>query len=289
MTDSINVNYTGEVSMSNITWDVAQPGFVSSNYLTPVGTNWTLNVGNQQAGLNPGLYFRFMKSKLTKIQQTKLKKQLSKLKALVDDAEELGQKGYAEELARMMAVIIREQEALVCGVDKHIERGIVEKFMYKVKDHVVKFSKLEGFPRPIPKKQKAKIMAVQKNKVFDDYWILYTDYTKEAPLKSTKEKVIEKDPICFGTFKYAPNRLYFICDWIDEYCDITLDKIVEKIDTIETPEINNGYMKKIKEEVNRRYEVVKATNPTNYRALAANEDKKPGFIRRLINVIARGI
>ena len=47
----------------------------------------------------------------------------------------------------------------------------------------------------------------------------------------------EKDPIVFGIFTDKENiftldRLYYVADWVDEYCDLTLDKLVEEYKTM---------------------------------------------------------
>ena len=44
----------------------------------------------------------------------------------------------------------------------------------------------------------------------------------------------EKDPILFGTFqneesKFILDRFYYIADWVDEYCDLTLDKLINEL------------------------------------------------------------
>jgi len=45
----------------------------------------------------------------------------------------------------------------------------------------------------------------------------------------TKEEIQKmKDPILFGMIKES-NRLYFIDDWEDEYCDLTFDEIIDVI------------------------------------------------------------
>lgn len=66
--------------------------------------------------------------------------------------------------------------------------------------------------------------------IFDKMYIVFTDYTKreERRVEAIKR---EKDPILFGTFQDAATRtvverFYFIGDWTDEYCDLTLDKMV---------------------------------------------------------------
>jgi hypothetical protein len=45
---------------------------------------------------------------------------------------------------------------------------------------------------------------------------------------SSEEKQKMKDPILFGYIKET-DRLYFIADWEDEYCDLTFDEIVDVI------------------------------------------------------------
>lgn len=277
-------NFSFSPATSTLFWDGATT--ISNEYITLGGTGYSINYQNKNMGLNPGLYFRFMKSKLTKLQAENLKKRLKKLQALITDAEDLKQDGYAEELAKMMAIVVREQEAFVCGITMAIEKNIVTKFMAQVKDSVVKFDKLESFPRPIPKAKKTKILACQKRGLFDEYHILYTDYVNEK-IKSTKEKIIEKDPICFGTYKYQPDKLYFICDWIDEFCDLTLDKIVDKAEVIiETPDLDKRYIQKLKTDVSRRHDVLKATNAKNYLQLAELESRRGrGFWRKLFDLL----
>ena len=49
----------------------------------------------------------------------------------------------------------------------------------------------------------------------------------------------EKDPILFGAIMDGDvcfDRLYFICDWTDEFCDLTLDQLAEKWDKIHEKE-----------------------------------------------------
>ena len=69
-------------------------------------------------------------------------------------------------------------------------------------------------------------------KVFgeDNLYEVFTDYTKKEQRKIAKERR-EKDPIIFGALKKdgkVLDRLYYICDWVDEYCDLTLDKLVNE-------------------------------------------------------------
>jgi hypothetical protein len=46
-----------------------------------------------------------------------------------------------------------------------------------------------------------------------------------------------KDPILFGVLKGTRN-LYFIGDWIDEYCDLTLDKFLSTLEMEEARKLS---------------------------------------------------
>ncbi|MEC2525846.1 hypothetical protein P9X78_27380, partial [Bacillus thuringiensis] len=70
---------------------------------------------------------------------------------------------------------------------------------------------------------------------FDQFYVVFTDYTGKVEKQVTKERR-DKDPILFGTFqdeksRTVIDRFYFIGDWEDEYCDLTLDKMVNKVQT----------------------------------------------------------
>ena len=69
---------------------------------------------------------------------------------------------------------------------------------------------------------------------FDMLYVAYTDYTGETVRKVEKEKR-DKDPILFGAFLVPSDNgnmipsehLFFIADWVDEYCDLTMDQLIE--------------------------------------------------------------
>ena len=50
-----------------------------------------------------------------------------------------------------------------------------------------------------------------------------TDLTEKE-----REEIKSKDPILFGIIQNS-RKLYFIGDWIDEFCNLTLDKMMEII------------------------------------------------------------
>lgn len=260
------------------------------DYTTPAGVGMKYeNRGN----INPKLYFSYVKSKFTMIQQEALKKNLTKLKKLIVLSKEMKQQAYYESLCLELAKTIREQEAQALGYDKKIDVSTIEKFRYQVKDNCIKFEPLEKFPRVIPKKVRIVIKRLQNLKVFDELHVLYIDYTGEV-VKTNKEKIREKDPILFGRFSFAPNTFYYITDWVDKYCDLTLVKLVDtlkvtdpefELDSI--PEIDDKYVKKIMQEVDDRVKRLSIARPSNFVGLMAEEDgmKRSGFFIGLWNRI----
>ena len=72
--------------------------------------------------------------------------------------------------------------------------------------------------------------------IFDQMYVVYTDYTGKAERQIEAVRK-EKDPILFGTFmdktnKVCVDRFYYLADWEDEFCDLTLDKMVNETSRI---------------------------------------------------------
>lgn len=257
------------------------------SYQSPASLGYTFSIGNQggQKRIGPRLYFNYVKSKLTKTQQKNLKARLQKLQALVRNAQDLGQLAAYESFSKMLLVAVRESEAAACGYDVFVTREDVTKFIDIVSEsdedrkRIVHFKTLEEFPRPIPANIQKKVKALQTKGIFDKLHVLYLDYSGEK-VKSTKEKIREKDPIIFGQFSYDDNRLYFIADWVDEYCDLTLSDFVDALkekdeayDTSKVEEITPEYLERIKAEIKDREDRLRNTNPSNWRNNMSEEDR----------------
>jgi hypothetical protein len=280
--------------------DIVQGG-ANVIFESPSGVKGEISVHKDVKGIHPKLYFTYVKSKFTKLEKENLIKRVNKLRSMVISADEMDQQALYEKLAWMLAVAVRESEAFVCGFTKLIHKEYIGKFLNSVKGKTVKFEKLENFPRLIPDHIKKKIQSCKEKNIFDEYWIVYTDYTEEK-MKTNKEKIREKDPIVFGKFSFQEDILYYIGDWIDEYCDITIDKVVEKIRVDDPeyklgsiPELSEKNLKKLVEEVKVRHSRLKGTEPKNYRDNMAKEDEdrfgrknEPNFWKRVINKIVRG-
>lgn len=284
-----NINGQPYLALANM------DGFVSTQSLIynggATGISYTFqqdtNINNGKVKrISPKLYFSYVKSKLNKTQTKKLKSRLQKLQTLVKNADENGQNALYEEFSRMLVVAVREAASVACGYDVYVNRTDISKFMGLVTENnessrnPIRFKKLEEFTRPVPDNVGKIIKSVRAKGLFDELHVLYLDYTEEN-IKSTKEKIREKDPVLFGKFSYDNERYFFITDWIDEHCDLTLTKFVDKLkeddkeyETKKIEDITSEYLERIKQEMKEREERLKNTNPSNFGNNITEEEKR---------------
>ena len=104
----------------------------------------------------------------------------------------------------------------------------------------VSLSYISNFGRPIPEEVNELLLKVNQLEVFDNYVILYFDPKGTVYKETEQEKYKRKDPILFGVIA-GSKKLYYITDWVDEYCDLTLEKFVD------TLKINKSDLKMYKE------------------------------------------
>ena len=85
---------------------------------------------------------------------------------------------------------------------------------------------IKNFSRPIPTEVVNKIEEVNKLEIFDNYVVLYYDPDGKIYKETAKEEAKRKDPIIFGVIA-GSEKLYYVADWVDEYCDLTLEKFLD--------------------------------------------------------------
>lgn len=182
-------------------------------------------------------YFNGVKTKSQKLTDNKLIQELQYLPAQIEELTQLGQTGLAEKLKKNIVALTKERMLIANGFDTYVYRDDVTKYIELVKDKKVFICELEKFPRLIPESAKKLLMKARSLNVFQDFWVVYVDYTGDSDKVLTKEELAERkrnrDPIIFGTFERPEqaqiDKMYFVCDWTDEYCDLTLDKMVKKL------------------------------------------------------------
>ena len=138
------------------------------------------------------------------------------------------------------------------GINTFIYKDDIEEYIDEVASNQVVIKDLASYERDIPDEV---VEALEKVKpYFDEFYIVYTDYTGKESKQVQKERR-EKDPILFGVFmdrnKAVQNeRFYYIGDWVDEYCDLTLDKMVAEMkDTLNKNIVNKIDIPKSEDEL----------------------------------------
>lgn len=192
---------------------------------TTLGTAVTMK---KKAKMPPRIFFKLMKKKMGILKDHQYKKRMAKLEEAVNLAQKNGQIAFSEELFKRLLVLAKEAELYANGYRIFLSRDIYEQFCDKT-ERSVALTPLKNYARPIPDSVLKKKAECDKLKLFDGYCVMH--YDEPGTVKETqKEKAErEKDPILFGVVEFS-EKLYFIDDWEDEYCDLTLDDIISKLD-----------------------------------------------------------
>jgi len=145
----------------------------------------------------------------------------------IHNAHAIGQTALVEQYLKEM--ITNKYENLLDSEGFYYaitEQQIVD--FVKKTEKGVQLSYISNFGRPIPEEVNELLMKVNQLEVFDNYVILYFDPKGTVYKETEKEKYKRKDPILFGVIA-GSKKLYYITDWVDEYCDLTLEKFVDTL------------------------------------------------------------
>lgn len=191
--------------------------------------------------ITPNEYFDYVKSKSGQYTKEELNKVIDTALTMIDKTKITGQTDMAKQIAHEVDLTLRQYKAVESGFDIYVSRKDIEVFIEKVEGKAVKIVELKNYTRDIPDD---KLDAISKaNEIFDQLYVVFTDYTKQDTKKVARERR-QKDPVVFGAFidsnekiAYLEDSLFFICDWIDEQCDLTLEQIVRSVAELENGKI----------------------------------------------------
>lgn len=189
---------------------------------------------NLESELTPQQYFNEIKERKHNITDDELVKVYDNCLELLNKYKITGQKKGMKKLMFHLECIEKEREIVKMGINTFIYRDDIEEYIDYVAKDTVKIIELENYEREIPD-DIVSIIEKVKDK-FDQLYVVFTDYTGKVESQIEKERR-EKDPILFGTFQNQSNRtvidrFYYIGDWEDEYCDLTLDKMVNETEKV---------------------------------------------------------
>lgn len=187
--------------------------------------------------MEPRDYFEEVKSKLKTTEVSSIEQQLLVLAEELERASEIGLSNAKNRLAFAFDAFTREQVLVARGYDKYVH---LEDIMHLVDavspKNSIKIIELNRYPRIVPEGPAKKVKELLDLKVFSDMFVVYTDYTNEKIETPAEREEVKRntDPIIFGTFNdsklgFRHDRYYFVADWEDEYCDLTFDRMIEKM------------------------------------------------------------
>lgn len=147
---------------------------------------------------------------------------------LANKAVITGQKKALSKLLFQMECLEKEKELLSLGINTYVHMDDVDYFIDEVRQKTVKIIELENYEREIPDDVVENVSKTRH--LFDAYYVVFTDYTGKVERQVEKERR-DRDPILFGVFRSKTrhsvvDRFYYLGDWVDDYCDLTLEKMV---------------------------------------------------------------
>ena len=187
--------------------------------------------------LTPTEYFDFLKGHMHEIDDKELKNLFQVVCQIFQNCLATRQIALLKKLMFLMKTFSKEVKLVSMGFDKFIYYEDISEYIDDVGNNVVKIIELENYPRVIPNEVADALLHIAdeekktKTKLFSHYYVVYTDYTGKDE-KKVEQARRDKDPILFGTFmdlkeRSMINRFYYIADWEDEYCDLTLAKMID--------------------------------------------------------------
>lgn len=202
----------------------------------------TIQIGDKVYNVDdvtPTIYFDYVKGKKKDIKDENLEAVADNCLTLLQKTKLTGQTAAAERIVAQYELIMRELNAASFGFDTIVYKSDIEKFIQKISKNPVKIIELSKYSREVDDSVMDKLMIAKDNELFDEYYVLFTDYCDKEAKKVAKERR-DKDPILFGAFKskdknnIPEDRFFYIGDWIDEYCDLTLEEMLAQYEKSES-------------------------------------------------------
>lgn len=182
--------------------------------------------------ITPYEYFNNIKERKNKVDDVELQRVYDNCLELINKYLITGQKKGIDKLLYHLESIEKERELVKMGIDTFVYKDDIENYIDNIAKDVVKVIELENYEREIPDEIVDVVYAVKEKKLFDRLYVVFTDYTGKIEKEVEKERR-DKDPILFGAFynsrsNVALERFYYLGDWEDEFCHLTLDKMVNE-------------------------------------------------------------
>lgn len=219
-------------SLGSSAWAVSGESDFESNSNTHPIYDWIIKLKKRILNSfknSPKITFENLKNNLSTLEnfeQDKYEERIKGYKASIDNAKSLGQVSLVEELEDKLGLVHLESVLYGAGITTIITEELVIKF-YKESKKGLSLTWIKNYIKTIPSNIAKRKTEVDALRIFDNYVILHFDPKKESYKETKKEIEDRKDPIIFGVIK-GSNKLYYLGDWVDEYCDLTLENFIDK-------------------------------------------------------------
>ena len=198
-----------------------------------------------------------------------------------------------------MESIEKEQKLVDMGITTFIYKDDIDFYIDTVtntrnrSERPIKIIELERYEREIPDEI---VEVIDKTKeLFDQMYVLYTDIQARKNVKSKQKR--NKKTLFYLEHsriekKVCIDRFYYLGDWIDEFCDLTLDKMINETEklgrnivrTITTPKD----VEELREYIDAHYEVEKDSISKIVRRADADLKPKSSLFSKVKTVFSRG-
>lgn len=192
----------------------------------------------ESKNLTPKEYFLDVKNRIKYRNDKDLDEVVYNAKKLAAKCMKTGQEKQLKKLIFLMETADKERDIIAMGINKYVLSGDVLDYVDHVAKKTVKIIELRNYPREIP--DEIAEIAVKTKDLFGEQYVVFTDYTGEVEKQVSKERR-DKDPILFGAFQNksgdTSDKWYFLGDWEDEYCDLTLEKMLNEMKSVKKKDI----------------------------------------------------
>jgi hypothetical protein len=145
--------------------------------------------------------------------------------AALDRARKSGQTALTEQLESGIEAVRAETQLLAMGMDRVLTEATLVEFVKK-SPKGLRLDWIKNFTRMVPKDVLESKVECDERHIFDNYVILHYDPDAKSWAQTEAERSAKADPILFGVVE-GRRLLYFIGEWIDDYCDLSLDQIAD--------------------------------------------------------------
>lgn len=144
-------------------------------------------------------------------------------------AQRNGQHALVDKLKAGIQAYRAESQMLAIGIESYVTSKTIIEF-YKKCPKGLRLDYIRNFTRTIPPELSDLKVRADELELFDNYAVLHYDPDAKSYAETEKEKADriakERDPILFGLIK-GRDDLYVLGDWVDEFCDLTLDQMAD--------------------------------------------------------------